>query len=313
MALSGYLFAKLLDGKKIIYTQFYWNRFLRLAPLLLVVILIVGLQEYFAGRDMLLYAKKVANGVIMPTLPNGGWSITTEFHFYLLLPLLLFLVRKWKYALLVVIVAAVALRTLLYYEMGQIQTLSYWTIVGRIDQFVLGMLAFQFRAYITGRPIIAILCFLLFASFYWYFDSLGGFYKHPSYPSPSRLWIVLPTIEGLAYAVLICWYDTSVKPSNGRVSRFIALIGTYSYSIYLIHLFFVFQLAAFINQKVMHIPNIYMAILISVPCFLLMMPLGYLSYRFIETPFLRFRTRYIVESKPAVTPALDMQDERSGA
>ncbi len=32
MALSGYLFAKLLDGKNIIYTSFIWNRFLRLAP-----------------------------------------------------------------------------------------------------------------------------------------------------------------------------------------------------------------------------------------------------------------------------------------
>ncbi len=37
MVLSGYLFAKLLDGKNIVYTSFFWNRFLRLAPLLLIV------------------------------------------------------------------------------------------------------------------------------------------------------------------------------------------------------------------------------------------------------------------------------------
>jgi len=30
MTLSGYLFAKLLDGKRIKYGSFLWNRFLRL-------------------------------------------------------------------------------------------------------------------------------------------------------------------------------------------------------------------------------------------------------------------------------------------
>src|SRR5271169_6463136 len=40
MTLSGYLFAKLLDGKSINYLAFLWNRVLRLFPLLLVVILI---------------------------------------------------------------------------------------------------------------------------------------------------------------------------------------------------------------------------------------------------------------------------------
>src|SRR5262245_13547807 len=42
MTLSGYLFAKLLDGKSIDYRAFIWNRALRLLPLLLVVIGIVG-------------------------------------------------------------------------------------------------------------------------------------------------------------------------------------------------------------------------------------------------------------------------------
>ena len=41
MTLSGYLFAKILDGRQVHYFGFLWNRFLRLAPLLLFVIVVV--------------------------------------------------------------------------------------------------------------------------------------------------------------------------------------------------------------------------------------------------------------------------------
>ena len=37
MTLSGYLFAKLLDGKQVSYPAFFWNRALRLFPLLLPI------------------------------------------------------------------------------------------------------------------------------------------------------------------------------------------------------------------------------------------------------------------------------------
>jgi hypothetical protein len=52
MVLSGYLFAKLLDGRRIDFGAFLWNRFVRLAPLLAVVLVIVGLRDHpseFAG------------------------------------------------------------------------------------------------------------------------------------------------------------------------------------------------------------------------------------------------------------------------
>jgi len=93
MTLSGYLFAKLLNGKNIIYTSFIWNRFLRLAPLLFVVIVLVGLKKHIIDDDLIEYLKRIISGIVKPTLPNGGWSITVEFHFYLILPILLFLTR----------------------------------------------------------------------------------------------------------------------------------------------------------------------------------------------------------------------------
>jgi len=306
MVLSGYLFAKLLDGKKIIYTQFIWNRFLRLAPLLTIVKFIVGIQMHFSGDDVSAYIRNIILGIILPSLPNGGWSITVEFHFYLFLPILLFLAAKWKKSLLFVLAFAIIVRTLLHQELGQIQVLSYLTFIGRIDQFVFGIAAHQFGKTVEGKHLQAAGVLFLFTCFYWYFDLQGGFFKSSSFPSPSMIWVFMPAIEGLAYATLIAWYDHSFTHSTGRVSRFIALIGTYSYSIYLLHFFIVFKMANFVNDHIFELSNIYWAIFFSAICFLLMIPIGYLSYQLVESPFLRFRTNYIVLPVSASNSAIDV-------
>lgn len=300
MALSGYLFAKLLDDKKINYKAFIWNRILRLAPLLIVVIILVGVKKYLLGQDLVQYAENVLWGWIKPTLPNGGWSITAEFHFYLLLPLLLFISRKSKYSLLFSIACMLAIRSLLFMQQGEVQYLGYWTIIGRLDQFILGIAAYQHRHIIAHRHLLAACVLLSFSIFYWYFDYLGGFYLNITYPSPSPLWIIMPAIEGAAYGFAIAWYDSSFKHSQGKISKTLALIGTCSYSIYLLHFFFVFQMALYLDRYLIAFSNIHIALLLSVPAFLVMLPISYLSYRFIELPALHFRTRYIVEDKGAM-------------
>jgi peptidoglycan/LPS O-acetylase OafA/YrhL len=293
MALSGYLFAKLLDGKTINYGAFLWNRVLRLLPLLVVVILIVGAMKFFRGESLVLYAYYVAAGVLLPSLPNGAWSITVEFHYYLVLPVFLWMFRKSKFLPISVVVAAIALRFYIHQEQGETQSFAFWTIVGRIDQFVFGMLAYQFRGCLAHRHLVAVATFVAFAVVYWVFDLHGGFSQNPSYPSPSRLWILLPTIEGVAYAVLIAWYDSSFSPPAIGVSRFVGRIGEYSYSIYLLHFFIVFEAARFVNERVMDISGFYIACLWSLAFFLVVMvPIGYLGFRFIEAPFLALRERY---------------------
>ena len=293
MTLSGYLFAKLLDGKSIDYKAFLWNRALRLFPLLFVVILIVGVKQLAAGGSILSYLYSIARGVFYPSLPNGGWSITVEFHYYAVLPLFLWMLRKSKLLPISIIVAAIAIRFLVHQEKGEIQSLAYWTIFGRIDQFALGMLLYHLRVHVAHRHGIAIVVLLGFTMFYWYFDRGGGFYQSPSYPSPSPLWILLPTIEGIAYAVAIAWYESSFSHSTTATSKFIGRIGEFSYSIYLLHFFVVFRAAEFVHERIMDISNFYLACAWSVIFFLLMVPAGYLSFRFIEAPFLKQRRRYI--------------------
>lgn len=293
MTLSGYLFAKLLDGKSIDYRAFIWNRALRLLPLLLVVILIVGITNLVNGQSISRYVYSIAKGVLFPALPNGGWSITVEFHYYLVLPILLWMLAKSKLWPISILIVAVVLRFLIHHYKGEIQSFAYWTIIGRIDQFVLGMVVYQFRSYFVRRHCIAVLTIFAFMMMYWCFDSLGGFYQNPSYPSPSPIWIVLPTIEGVSYAIGIAWYDNSFSHSRSGLSKFIGRIGEYSYSIYLLHFFVVFHAARFVHERIMDISNFYLACLWSLVFFVLMTVPGYVSFRFIEAPFLRLRKRYV--------------------
>jgi peptidoglycan/LPS O-acetylase OafA/YrhL len=297
LTLSGYLFAKLLDGRSIVFRWFLWNRFLRLFPLLAFVFLIVGIFRVATGETTVAgFAWTLAKGLVLPTLPNGGWSITVEFHFYLLLPLFLRMAARSKWLPLSIVAAAVALRLALHHAMGEVQSLAYWTIVGRVDQFTLGMLAFHFRAHLAHRHILALAVIAAFLAFYWWFDHGGGYFLRPSYPSPSLLWTVFPTIEGAAYATAIAWYDNSFVHRTTGISGFVGRIGEYSYSIYLLHFFFVFPAAWLVHERIMDISNFYLACLWAAFFFVLMVIPGYFSFRYIESPFLRRRRRYLVGS-----------------
>jgi peptidoglycan/LPS O-acetylase OafA/YrhL len=291
MTLSGYLFAKLLDGKRVNYPAFFYNRFLRLFPLLLLVLIVIGVRKYMAGASVSGYIRQIVAGFIVPKLPNGAWSVVIELHFYLLLPVILLLQRKSRWSLPLLLLAAIALRVLLH-QRGEIQTLAYHSIFGRIDQFLLGVLAYNYRKSIANRHALVWLSITAFMLFYWYQNWCDGPMTNP--PSTSALWIVLPTLEGLVYGLLISYYDNSYQPKNTGLSRIAGYLGAYSYSIYLLHFFVVYQMPGFINRHIMGLGNFYIACLWALLCFLAMLPIGYLSFRFIESPFLKFRRRYVI-------------------
>jgi peptidoglycan/LPS O-acetylase OafA/YrhL len=291
MTLSGYLFAKLLDNKQISYLAFFYNRALRLAPLLVLVMIVNALLIYSNGGSLLPYLKSLVRGFVLPEWPNGGWSIAVELHFYLLLPGLLFLLRRSTKLLVVVLLLFMILRLALFLRNSEIQTLAYWTILGRLDQFAVGLLAFKFRAAINAQRVLLIAICTTFLIFYWGFNRAGGFYQMPSYPSTNGIWIVLPLIEGVAYACFIAWYD-SLNIGASVVSRILGRMGSYAYSIYLIHVFFVFKASAFIHEKLFPIKEFNSALLASTGCFLMMLPIAYLSYKFVESPFLNMRKVY---------------------
>ena len=296
MVLSGYLFALILDNRAFSVPLFLYNRALRLLPLLTVALLLSALVTWSRGESLGDYALALVKGVVLPTLPRGGWSLTVEFHFYLLLPLLLAVTNRVAWAPIVLIALAVAVRALIYAKLGSVQDAGYWTLIGRIDQFLAGMVFARYRHLFARRHGLAFAVAAAFALFLGWFHGAGGFYGFGgAYPSPSTLWIVLPTIEAFVYATLLAYYETTAKTTGSPFAALLERAGTFSYSIYLLSFFVVPRSTAFVDRTVIDLSSTGLALAWTAIMMLVMILVGALSYSAIESPFLRLRRPYLME------------------
>jgi peptidoglycan/LPS O-acetylase OafA/YrhL len=296
MTLSGYLFARLCSGRNIDGMAFLINRALRLAPLLLIVIAIQATPTLIERPDSIgLLLLDVAGGMIYPTWPSGGWSIAVELHFYILLPVLLTIARRNAWALLGVLLAAILVRSVIFaVAPEQIHLVAYRTIFGRIDQFVLGMVMANAGAMMAKRHAAAAFTALSLMLAVYAFDVAGGVQNG----SLHLIWVIWPTVEAVAYAILIAWYDRSFTFSNVGLPSAIAKIGQWSFSIYLLHFFFVWPAIAWLQTHYGQAQNFSTIAFWAVAGFGLMLIPAALSFRYIESPFLRFRRSYFRSEAP---------------
>lgn len=292
MTLSGYLFAKLIDDRRIDYGGFLFNRVLRLGPLLALSLLLYC-PALYSNLSLLETLKQTALGLLLPTWPLGLWSIATELQFYVFLPVILWLARRSPWSVLAVLALAAGLRAALYVAQGSVQEFAYYTLGGRIDQFALGLLAWRICRGRTVSARVMAPAAVAFLLFYGRFDLIGGL--HGTLTSP--LWISMPTIEALFYALLIAWYDAG----RWSLPRPFAFVGKLSFSIYVWHqapatfeaklLSRVFDLSAFLP-----------ALIASTLSFVAFLPIAWLSWKFLERPALSWRRPYVRTTSGAAPP-----------
>lgn len=292
MTLSGYLFAKIIDGRPIDLPRFYRNRVLRLAPLLTVVL------AYWTLRgDMSL--DSLLKGFVLPTWHSGGWSVAVELHFYVLFPAILWLQRGHRIgALLALFIVSILTRFAIWSITGHVQAFSYWTIGGCIDLFLAGMLWHE----LSKRDIVRRHAGWLFAGSLialvaaWHaFNLAGGFYGTTNSP----LWIILPTLQGLAFGAVIVGYENARFQLPRAADRALAKVGEVSYSIYLLHFIFYPTIVKQLANAGIDMASFSIALAVAALTFPLIVAIAMLSYRFIEQPFLKLRGTYDRKSMPA--------------
>ncbi|WP_199423602.1 acyltransferase family protein [Actinotalea solisilvae] len=307
MVLSGFIFTIGTLGKDIAYGPFLRNRVLRIYPLYLVL-LFVGLTAASQQFDLMLFLRALLPLSSFGPVAVGGvwgamfWAVAVELQFYLLFPFLLHLLnRHGPGALVRLVLAMVALRGLAWAlapETLDVNGMTYYSIVGRIDQFLLGMLAgwvFVRRARPRSAPLLLVGGSLAVLALLWVFNQLSG------YSRPTWWRMVWVDAEGAAWAVVIVALTWVVGSHAGRVSRAVAAVGERSYSIYLLH-FVLVSLVATHDALWVRIGGpvtsaLATGLVVVLPLTVL---LSWLTYAAIERPFLRMRGTYVRDARPAV-------------
>jgi peptidoglycan/LPS O-acetylase OafA/YrhL len=311
MTLSGFLFATICKGKEIDHWGFYRNRFLRIYPMFLVVLLIACYMDsrrndFVSLLTSLFFMQNTQSAVYLLNGTESLWAIAVEFQFYLLFPWLLLLFRRYGYKyLLGLVLLAFLTRLAVYLATGDIYQLSYTTIFGRIDQFVIGMICGFLYEGIKPKlrhPLV------LASSVAGGLALVSCLHKAGWAAGVGPHWIFATDLEGVVWGLLIVAYSASSFAFPKGIARLLAFAGSLSYSLYLIHpavlrlaYWFApiicqphsrFPLLARLSLQLGHqtyIAGLLFGLVIAFPVTFL---ISIFTYNLIEKPFLELRSTY---------------------
>lgn len=314
MVLSGFIFTVGTLGADVRWLTFMRNRVLRIYPLYLVL-LAVGGAEMSTRFDFGQFARLVLGLGSFGGIDYGGpwgamfWAVSVEIQFYLLFPLLLRLLnRQGPTVLLKMIAAMVVLRVMAVLVQPDLDltAFTYTSIVGRLDQFLFGMLAavvFVKRRTWCRAPTLVVST-LAAVAMLWGFNQLHG------YADPQWWRTVWVDVEGAVWAAFIASYVAVFERRKGFLARGVAAVGERSYSIYLLHFVIVswvaFQWGWIVPVGGPLVGAFLTGLVVVVPAALVV---GFISFSAIERPFLTLRGRYVEPASTApATPVLASED-----
>ncbi|MEX0965168.1 MAG: acyltransferase [Pseudohongiellaceae bacterium] len=307
--LSGFVFTVGSLKKKLSYLGFYRNRLLRTYPLFLFF-LALGIVfnphnfNFFGLFQSLFFMANSATAIDGGAFTFVFWSIAVEWHFYLLFPLLLLCAQRWGWrALFALVLTFLLLRTAAYFFGADMRNLSYYTIVGRIDQFLIGMLAgIYYRAhFVAGRQLdyLAIAGAGLVLMLLYGFNQLGGGGTN------NYLWIFWPTLEATAWAVFLLGYLSVARHFHRLAGKALVAVGTISYSVYMGHYLVLDYFMRHDWDSLLGLGGPFATATLNT--LLLMLPLVLVlataTYFCIERPFLLRRRKYMQPVTPATQGA----------
>jgi peptidoglycan/LPS O-acetylase OafA/YrhL len=305
MVISGFIFTVISHNKEIDYWKFLRNRFIRIYPLFLfAVFLSLLISTYNEGRN---YGFVELLGWVFPfrasTVSHSTyfiqlWTIWVEFQFYFIFPFLKqFYERHGMRYLLGWLALLIVLRGMIFLITGSVRFIAYETIFGRLDQFLIGMLAglaYARRPGGFGHPLqLPAAGAAVLAAVHW-FNLQGG---HAN--MDGSFWIWWTTAEGLAWGWFVLAYLGFRHRLPGRMESWIAQLGTMSFSIYVMHNLVLAAVEKSVGVLPLHSDRIVAALLSA---FLLALPaavaLAWATYTLIEKPFLAMRSSYLKSPRP---------------
>jgi peptidoglycan/LPS O-acetylase OafA/YrhL len=297
LVVSGFILTLGSLGGSIRYSDFFRNRFLRLFPMYLVILL-VGANAFrtqFSLSGLLtsiLQFGYLAGGLSYGAWTGVTWSVSVESQLYLLFPVFRYFLsagRLWPLLRIAVIVWLARLAAL---ALGaDVLDLTYWTALARVDQFLAGaILAWLVHRF--GLPAKVSLLFpIAFAAVVaalWSFHLSGGFWAKQQWR------IAWPTAEAILWSAFTAGYLAFARFVPRLLDLGLRFVGRVSYSVYLVHVIVIWIFAE--RGWYFDLPGLGIFGNIFLTASVLVLPvvlaISAMTYAAIEQPFLSMRRRY---------------------
>jgi len=284
--LSGFVLypqlLKVIDNKKNLLV-FYKRRWIRTLPLYFVVLILVSiLTDHFFDKDFFKYLF-----LVQKFLPNFidndyypvAWSLSIEEFFYLLFPLILIFSNKKNFLEITFFIFIFIIFTKLilvnkfdanYYRTGTFL---------RFDAILFGFLISHFRnTFFEFKKLIIFFFFILIIIFLFGHD----YFTTNKIISFNRFIFILimQVISGLTLYSFI-FLESFLK--NDKLKKIILLLSQQTYSIYLLHIIFIYIFS-----------NMNYSIYIIMPIYIILLFLtSTIVYKYFEKPLLKLRPKIL--------------------
>ncbi len=283
--------------------SFYLSRLFRIVPLFIALLLLMVAKDQFRQPHRYSTEEIAWNASMLfglspkwqPGIVMGSWTIGVEILFYMAFPLIAIYIRNVMAAAIFFGIAyLVAFLGSNAMPLGIAHLGSHTGILTQLPLFALGCLLFRFWTTITEKLLPAMqekLGALLFAS------GISGLLIVLYSWTPSFLSIVTSGwyLAGISYGLILLSF--LLFEWRLFVNRATSFLGTISYSLYLIHPFIIPKLYPVFHRAYEVLPSMAYFICLAI-CLVIVVPVSYLTYRYIESPGINMGRRLVKRLQP---------------